>query len=271
MKLDFSDSMSKKDRINYILANKREIVSMKKAAIKFSDGIDFGSLQVSKSEATAKGIYEDGEDELKRTIVGNTYYWLDSHKDVHINGIFTRSISHKSDLVPHLHDHEFKISAKVGQPIKVYEQEMLWSSLNVDKLGSTTALLMDTKILKSYNKLVFEDYKAGQVKQHSVGMRYIKIDLAVNDAEYEIEFKEWNSVYNLIANKEDALEDGYFWVVKEAALVEISAVLLGSNAITPTLGEKIHSLVSTGKQIEQSESQSTPLKAEQLLSFYSLK
>jgi hypothetical protein len=270
MKLDFAESMSQKERLKYIIENKREIVSMKKAAVKFSNGIDFKPFELSDS-SVSKALYENKEDELLRTIVGNTYYVLDSHKDVHVKGIFTRSISHKGDLVPHLHDHEFKISAKVGQPIKVYEKDIPWKELGVDKEGMAICLCMDTRIKKDYNKLVFEDYKAGQINQHSVGMRYIKIDLAVNDKEYETEYKEWLNVYDQIMNKEDALEDGYFWVVREAALIEISCVILGSNQITPTLGEKIHSLSSTGKQIEQSEPLKQPLKAEQLLSFYSLK
>ncbi len=39
-------------------------------------------------------LYENDEEKgiLKRTIVSNTYNWLDSHGDVHLNGIFAKSI-----------------------------------------------------------------------------------------------------------------------------------------------------------------------------------
>ena len=77
--------------------------------------------------------------------------------------------------------------------------------------------------------------KEMKIDQHSVGMRYIKVELAVNNEEYEDEYKNWSQYYGSIANKERADEVGYFWIVKEAALIEISAVLMGSNPITGTL------------------------------------
>jgi hypothetical protein len=39
----------------------------------------------------------------------------------------------------------------------------------------------------------------------------------------------------LIANGEVADKKGFFWAVKEAKLIEISAVISGSNELTPTL------------------------------------
>jgi len=35
-----------------------------------------------------------------------------------------------------------------------------------------------------------------------------------------------------------SIEQGYFWAVKEAKLIEISAVLEGSNELTPTIDAK---------------------------------
>ena len=88
---------------------------------------------------------------------------------------------------------------------------------------------------------MFEQYANGWVKNHSVGMQYVKIGLAVNDPECVAEFDLWNKYYTTIANKEYADECGYFWVVKEAKLIEGSAVPIGSNWATPTLQNNMKS------------------------------
>jgi len=218
--------------ISEIVKNKAEIISLKKAEIKTVKG---GLTSVSKTSAI-KGIHKDSELSLERTIVGNTYLWMDSHEDVHAKGCFSKSIKENKNIF-HLHDHEFKITAKVGEPLKVYEQEIAWKDLGVEREGNTQALLMDTEILKEYNSQIFAEYKSNKINQHSVGMVYVKLDLAVNDEEYEEEHKVWLDNIDAIGNKEMAEEKGYFWLVREAKLIEISAVLMGSNELTPTMQE----------------------------------
>jgi len=65
-------------------------------------------------------------------------------------------------------------------------------------------------------------------------MYYLIIDLAVNDPESEQEFKMWTEIFPKLGNQEAALERGYFWVIREAKLIEGSAVIAGSNSLTPT-------------------------------------
>lgn len=218
--------------ISEIVKNKAELISLKKAQIKTVNG---GLTNVSK-EFALKGVFKDNELSLDRTIVGNTYLWMDSHDDVHAKNVFSKSIKENKSIF-HLHDHEFKLTSKVGEPKSVYEKEIAWSDLGVNKEGSTQALLMDTEILKDYNPQIFDAYKTNKINQHSVGMVYVKIDLAVNDAEYEDEYKAWSDNIDSIGNKEVAEEKGYFWLVREAKLIEISAVLMGSNELTPTMQE----------------------------------
>ena len=98
--------------------------------------------------------------------------------------------------------------------------------------------MMDSDIRKDYNNLIFQEYKDGNIDQHSVGMYYVKIDFAVNDKDHKAEFKTWNDNIDKIGNREKAEELGYFYAVKEAKLVEISAVLQGSNELTPTIEAK---------------------------------
>jgi len=81
---------------------------------------------------------------------------------------------------------------------------------------------------------MFRQYANNYVTNHSVGMRYVKIFLAVNDAEYIEENEVWNRYINSIVNAEIAIEKGYFYAVTEAKVIEGSAVPVGSNHITPT-------------------------------------
>jgi hypothetical protein len=87
---------------------------------------------------------------------------------------------------------------------------------------------------------MLNQYANGWVKNHSVGMRYVKLDLAINsEAEWNKEEKAvWDKYYSLIANKDVADEKGYFWAVTEAKIIEGSAVVMGSNSATPTLNNK---------------------------------
>lgn len=218
-----------------IVSKKEELISLKKAEIKTVKG-GLNTVLLKESN-TLKGVYKDNENSLERTIIGNTYLWMDSHDDVHAKGCFAKTIKERLKSVFHLHDHEFKITSKVGEPTDIYEKDILWRDLGVDKLGETQALFMNTKIIKDYNLQIFNAYKNGQINQHSVGMQYVKIDLAVNDEQYEEEYKVWLDNIDSLGNKEHAEEKGYFWLVREAKLIEISAVLLGSNELTPTIEE----------------------------------
>ena len=83
-------------------------------------------------------------------------------------------------------------------------------------------------------------------------MRYVKIDLAMN-SESPADAKEkaaWDKYINKIVNKEKAIEQGYFWAVTEAKVIEGSAVPLGSNFATPT--------ISVGEPVK-----ATPIEPEQ--------
>ena len=231
--------MISKEQIKNLIANKAETIEFKKAQFKSCDAaimVDKDVVSVNKALSTSKE--HDTDSVIKRTIIGNTYNWLDSHGDVHLKGCFTKSINERQSKIWHLHDHLQQSAAKVGKPTRVYEKEVQWSDLGVTKRGNTTALMMDTDIMKDLNPSMFTQYKNDDVDQHSVGMYYVKIDLAINDPEEKEEYKVWLDVIDLIGNKEAAEEAGYFWAVKEAKLIEISAVLEGSNTLTPTIEAK---------------------------------
>jgi hypothetical protein len=229
---------TKKEEIDYLVKHKKEIIEFKKAVVKHTTPTTTEAENSSTFKALSTSKENDTDSIIKRTVIGNTYNWLDSHGDVHLNGTFGKSISERQNKIWHLHDHEQKITAKVGIPSKIYEAPVEWSDLGIKKAGTTTALMMDSDIRKDYNNLIFQEYKDGNIDQHSVGMYYVKIDFAVNDKDHKAEFKTWNDNIENIGNREKAEELGYFYAVKEAKLVEISAVLQGSNELTPTIEAK---------------------------------
>jgi hypothetical protein len=240
MKIEVPGNITGKALIKYLVDNKVDLIRIAKSSIKETDKFCLHAIPDTSVLKTAfKGAPKATEtDKIERTIVGNTYGWMDSHDDVHIDGIFTKSISENGSKVLHLHDHVQQLIAKVGRPKRVYEQSIKWADLNVDKPGNTVALLMDSEILKSYNEMIFNDYADGLIDQHSVGMIYVQLFLCVNDPEYKEEYANWNKYINYVGNREKAESKGYFWAVTEAKLVEISCVISGSNELTPTLDAK---------------------------------
>ena len=234
--------------IEVLVKNKEELIKLKKAEVKTVNG---GLSSVTKSITNViKGVFKNNDTSLERTIVGNTYLWMDSHDDVHAKGCFSKSIKENKSIF-HLHDHEFKITSKVGEAKKTYESEIAWKDLGVEKSGITEALFMDTEIFKDYNAQIFNEYKSNRINQHSVGMQYVKIDLAVNDEEYETEYKVWQDNIDTLGNSDKATEKGFFWLVREAKLIEISAVLAGSNELTPTMREDKPEAVKNTSEIEE--------------------
>lgn len=225
----------KKSLFDYLVKEKSELISMKKSVIKLTDIIEFNTDSDVIKELTTDFKDDPTSGVIKRSIIGNTYNWLDSHGDVHVGSTFGKSIKERQEKIFHLHDHKHEITAKVGKFDKVYEKSVAWKDLGINKDGETTVLMADSSIKEKMNKAVFDLYLNKEVDQHSVGMVYVKIDLAINDSDYREEKKNWDEVYSTLGNPEKADENGFFWVVKEAKLIEISAVLMGSNEMTPTV------------------------------------
>lgn len=244
LKTDFN---SIEEKIKYILENKDAYVSEKKAAVKHADG--YGIMyQVSSSKDKANKADKDNneeEDVLTVKAIINTTKLMDSHDDVHIDGLWKKTLQ-ENKRIKHLQEHnsrEFKGIISDGEDLKAYTKDFAWKDLGFEKEGSTQALVFDSKVRKSRNPFMYNQYKNGWVDNHSVGMRYVKIEFAADPAKYEDE--EANAVFMKhiedIANKEDVYKQGYFWAVYEAKAIEGSAVPDGSNSITPTMEVKLPS------------------------------
>lgn len=230
---------SKEDMFKALAENKSAIIALKKAAVKFSDGFDFGYVESTDKEEVIKAnapIINPDLSELKVKVVMNTIGIYDSHGDVHIKDIWKRTLSHSNKKL-HLQEHKRSFEAVISNDAEAYVKTVSWKSLGAEYEGSTQALIFETVVKASRNPVMFEQYKNGWVNNHSVGMQYVELHMCINSEERWSEDykKNWDKYIDFVVNKEDVEASGYFWAVTEAKLVEGSAVLFGSNFITPTL------------------------------------
>ena len=222
---------------SYLKENKKTLIQQKKSMPIFSDVCKSAIVQTKDTNLNTKGVTEVTEDldVLRVKVVANTANWLDSHLDVLLPDASSKSINERKGIIPHLHDHQHTIEAKVGEVHDIMNTTLTLRELGIDKDGTTQALVFITDIIKDYNEKVFNQYKKGFANQHSIGLQYVKLDLALNDEDSTEEYKVWNSYINQVINRDKAEQYGFFWAVKEFKLIENSVVLFGSNEITPTL------------------------------------
>lgn len=227
----------------FLLQNKIALMVQKKSIIKYCDGLNLfvDAKKIDKGLAfkADQSAVTIGTDALLVKAIINTTNFLDSCLDCHMPGIWTKSLN-ENKLIMHLQEHDMAFDKIIsdGDDLKASAKNYTWKSLGYDYAGSTQALLFDSTVKKKRNPFMYEQYAAGYVKNHSVGMQYIKIILCINepdDIDYGAEFEAWEKYYPAIANKDYADEMGYFWAILEAKVIEGSAVPRGANSATPTL------------------------------------
>ncbi|MBE3084926.1 MAG: hypothetical protein IMZ64_01755 [Bacteroidetes bacterium] len=249
---------TKKELFKFLSENRDKLIAQKKAVKKEVDcGVIVNPILVFDAKTAAKKA--EGQiidpinlDSLKVVCVINTTNFLDSHMDVHLPGIWNKSILDNKHIM-HLQEHnmEFEKIIADGDNLKAYTKRFKWSELGYGYPGETEALMFDSEILRKRNEFMLTQYANGWVKNHSIGMHYVKTDFAINDEDYPNEFEAWKKYYPMIANPEMADERGYFWYVIEAKCVEGSAVPIGSNTATPTLDNGTKSINEENIQDDQ--------------------
>lgn len=233
---------TKKELFEFIVTNKDTLIAQKKAIQKEVDcGVIVPTTLVWDKNILAKK--EDGEiidpinlDKLQVVVVINTTNFMDSHDDVHIPSLWNKSLN-ENKMIMHLQEHKMEYENIIADAddLKVYTKRFNWSELGYAYNGTTEALMFDSTIWRKRNAFMLNQYANKWVRNHSVAMRYVKMDFAINDESYPNEFEAWKKYYPMIANYERADERGFFCYVLEAKCIEGSAVPLGSNICTPTL------------------------------------
>jgi hypothetical protein len=223
---------------DYLVKNEALIFHAKKSIKKEADEVCFMPMYVDeKGELIGKAeIAQQPADtsRLKVVPVINTTNWYDSHGDVHIPGLWKKSISdNKRNGFYLLDTHGRHFEDVIAESCAAATKVMSWKELGLDLPGTTEALVFTGIIERGRNEYMFDQYQKGYVKNHSVGMRYIKMLTCIDDDDYPVQKENWDKYIKEVANREEAEESGYFWAILEAQIVEGSAVLFGSNSITP--------------------------------------
>lgn len=229
------DFDTREELYKFLVANKSRLIADKKAQIKQADAVSHQSMAAEKEGESYKAAIDSDVDSFYVKAVINTTNLMDSHDDVHIPGLWKKSLKENKDIY-HDQEHLGTFSSTISdyEDLKARTETMSWKELGYKFEGETEALVFVSHVRKERNEFMFNQYKAGRVRQHSVGMRYIKIEMAINSKAYPDEFKVWEKYRPMIANGETADEKGYFWAVTEAKAFEGSAVKRGSNWATPT-------------------------------------
>lgn len=229
---------------DWLITNKSLLIAQKKSANKEADAISFPISYITDkgcSVVKSESIPEAASKIKVRSII-NTTKLFDSHGDVHIDQLWNKSLKEANSLYL-TKEHDLSFDGVITDEVRAFVKQMSWNELGFNYSGMTQALVFDSVIempkrLLTKNEIVkaemFDLYRANKVRQHSAGMRYVKIDLAVNDERYEEEYELWQKYYDIIVNKNDVDQVGYFFPVTEAKIFEGAAVIRGSNFATPT-------------------------------------
>lgn len=240
-KLIIDPELRGKDLFKFLRENRKGLIDQKKSMTKYTDAIvcapfyvdATGTLkEITKSMKTPVSP-DDGS--LLVKVVANTSLFLDSDQDILLRDNAIKSIQDRGKLIKHLKNHGRTLDDQVGDVKSIYYQDVPLSQLGWPGTGTAQALIFETNIRKDYDASTYNKYRNGMVDQHSIGLSYVKLDVAFKDEEDQKEMDFWNKYYPQIINPAMADENGFFFVVFEIKLIENSAVLFGSNQLTPTL------------------------------------
>lgn len=241
MNYSIPEHITEKNEIfKYLKDNKSLIERQKKSAIKKADSIcvsiplidDFKQFETKEIGVTSDNAPMG---KLLIKLIGNTTNIMDSHDDVHIDGLWRKTLR-ENKYILHLQEHEMEFEKIISDVTNVSTSQVSFKSLGFNYEGTTQALIMTSEAPLDRNTYMCDQYLKGYVKNHSVGMQYVNYVTCINSKEsyFAEEKANWDKYYPIIANKSVAEDKGYFFAVLEAKLIEISAVPIGSNRVTPT-------------------------------------
>jgi hypothetical protein len=250
-------NLTQKEVFAWLKENEDDILYAKKSEFKTMDFQAPSILQTDAPLETYKGISKGAEDsdptEIKVRAIINTTMVRDSHKDVHINGIWNKSLK-ENTRIKFLQEHKMTFDSVIADKddLKAFTKKYDWKQLGYDVEGKTEALVFDATIKQSRNPIMFKEYKDGNVDNHSVGMYYVEMKMGFNSKDEDDEAYKliYDKYIDDIANKEEVKKDGFFFAVTQAKVIEGSAVPMGSNPITPTLSTSKDTETLTAEQIK---------------------
>lgn len=224
--------LSKKERFDYLRKNEKALKAEKMASIKQTTG--YSSFQEVKI-STEKSAGENDEDNLTLDIAANTCMYIDDQFDALAVGGATKSINENLSrgMIYFLKNHGRRTDDIVGDVLEATYKKVRMTIGGMEK--DVDALVVKGCARRRRDEKTFELYKDRLIKQHSIGIQYVKLSLAINDPLDTEHYKTWQATYDQILNKDVADELGFYWYVTEFKFYEVSAVLWGSNDLTPVI------------------------------------
>jgi len=257
LKFQDKEFSTKQELFKHLRDNHDRLIQQKKAIVKYTDSVSVKSFSNDQAKAdTTKELssFDWMKEGYVYPVINSTGY-MDSHSDVHLSSIWNKSAQEKNGMIVWDSNHELKIGSEVAYPkdVNIMLKDMRFSDLGYNSNKQTTALIFEVQKDAIVNKSIIDRIDKGIATQHSVRMRYVKMEFAMNSNEEEDQLYKmrYDKYIEDIANKEIAEDQGYFWAVLEAEIVaEGSSVVNGSNDITPMLiGKSIEP--SKGTQLDE--------------------
>ena len=229
---------------DYLSANKDIIVANKKSQVmkSFEKGIGVHFFNLKQSNLPDEFKSEFDYDKNYYLVV-NMAGVLDSHEDLHVDGIWNKTSKDRQGKNYLVLDHELKVqsTAVKKEYIKMLVKNLPYTAIGKSYKGRGDALIYEFDKTKVINPLAKEWLESGDDIQASVRMMYVDVEFAYdsNKAEYKKEKENYDKYINTIANKDEFEEIPYFTIVKQADnRYESSLVLYGSNSSTGILNTK---------------------------------
>ena len=235
---------TKEEMFSELKANVDFIIESKKTEIKNSCdkglSVSCKSLDLMKFTDQLKGVKIDDD---YYYIAVNTTGILDSHLDLHVSGIWSKTVKEQQGKNYLVEDHALELSKVIvaKEHVEMFTAKLPFSLLGKPYEGDTQALIYKVPKNKVKKEYIKEWLDSGDSIEASVRMQYVNIKFAMdsNDPEDAVEKKVYDDHIDQIANKGDYEYIPYFFVVKEAKNVkESSLVLFGSNNATGQIENK---------------------------------
>ena len=187
--------------------NIKEIINIKRAKIQKS--VEKGSsvkckvLDVNKIDFSNKDFVKDDNFYY---IAVNTTWILDSHIDLHVDGLWTKSAKERNRRNYLVDTHIMTMGTTLAkkEDVEILVENIPFSALGFNYKGNTQVLIY--KIPKNkLSKLAKDWIDEGYSIEASVKMQYVIIDFAMNSIleEDESSKKLYDEYINKIANKEE--------------------------------------------------------------------
>ena len=252
---------TKEELFKSLRENETKILDIKKAAVHKSidkgQGLKANYDSVDSEVVKADATFKDG---FIYPVI-NTIGILDSHNDLHISGLWNKSVREQQGKVFYVADHELETTKVITwkDDVKMLVKDVSWSMVGKPYEGKTQALIFEieeSKIRLEAAKNIIRDKKD---VENSVRMKYYNIVLCYDsDKDEDKQYKKnFDKYYPMIANKEEVGEVMYFYAVLEAGIVsEGSMVLMGSNDATRVVQVKDEPLKDTQQKEEEAANSS---------------